>query len=219
MGEEMRRLLEMGGLLAAVVLIGFGVAAIVMGANGQSTVHSNLVEQKIVGTPDMTPTAIKAEAAKAGLDTSTLAIPTCSVAGKTVEDGATARCFAQYMKIHALEATGGLVYSQMPRYATANGQGTNEEAKGLKGPTGKPLENPARNVWVEETALSTALNTSYMADEISSFGIVVGIALLLSGVGFGILAIGGALRNPDSALKTLARRDERHQASAAASGA
>jgi hypothetical protein len=205
----MRKLLEIGGLLAAVVLIGFGVAAIVIGANGQSTVHDNLVEQKIVGTPDMAPAAIKAEAAKAGLNTSTLTIPTCSVAGKAVEDGATARCFAQYMKIHALEATGGLVYSQMPRYATANGQGTNEAAKALKGPTGKPAENPARNVWIEETALSTALNTSYMADEISLFGIVVGIALLLSGVGFGILAIGGALRNPDSVLKALSNRGDR----------
>jgi hypothetical protein len=34
-----------------------------------------------------------------------------------------------------------------------------------------------------------------MAEQISLFGIVVGIALLLAGIGFGILAIGGALRN------------------------
>jgi hypothetical protein len=34
----------------------------------------------------------------------------------------------------------------------------------------------------------------------SLFGIVVGIALLLSGFGFGILAVGGALRNEDSLL-------------------
>jgi hypothetical protein len=201
-----RKAFEVGGLVAAFVLVGFGIAAIVIGANGRSTVHNNLAEQKIVGTPDMTPEGIKAEAAKAGLDTSKLAIPTCSVAGKPVENGSTARCFAQYMKIHALEATGGLVYSQMPRYATANGAGTNEEAKALKGPNGKPLENPARNVWIEETALSTALNTSYMADEISLFGIVVGIALLLSGVGFAILSVGGALRNPDTALASIAGR-------------
>ncbi|HTR89620.1 MAG TPA: hypothetical protein VMG62_05870, partial [Solirubrobacteraceae bacterium] len=102
----MRKAMEIGGILAAVVLVGFGIAAIVIGANGRSTVNANLLEQKIVGTPDMTPTAIKGEAAKAGLDTATLTIPTCSVAGKTVEDGASARCFAQYMKIHALEATG-----------------------------------------------------------------------------------------------------------------
>ena len=46
-----------------------------------------------------------------------------------------------------------------------------------------------------ETALSTALNVSYMAQQIALFGLVVGIALLLSGVGFLILAIavlGGA---------------------------
>jgi len=217
----MRRALEIGGMVAAVVLIGFGIAAIVMGANGRSTVHSSVAEQKIVGTPDMTPTAIKAEAAKAGLDTATLTIPSCSVANQKVEDGATARCFAQYMKIHALEATGGKLYSEMPRYASANGEGTNLEANALKGPTGKPLENPARNVWIEETALSTALNTSYMASQTALFGIVVGIALLLSGIGFAILAIGGALRNQDTAVKFLRHGESRGEpgATPAPSGA
>ena len=51
----MRKALEVGGMVAAVVLVAFGIAAIVMGANGRSTVNSNLTEQKIVGTPDMTP--------------------------------------------------------------------------------------------------------------------------------------------------------------------
>lgn len=202
----MRKAFEIGGMVAAVVLIGFGIAAIAIGVNGRSTVRDNIAEQKIVGTPDMTPTAIKGEAAKAGLNVSQISIPSCSAANKAVTNGSTARCFAQYMKIHALEATGGQLYSQMPRYATANGAGTNEEAKALKDSSGKPAENPARNVWVQETALSTALNTSYMAEQISLFGIVVGIALLLSGVGFGILAVGGALRNRESALKELTAR-------------
>jgi hypothetical protein len=35
---------------------------------------------------------------------------------------------------------------------------------------------------------------SYLADQLGTFGIVVGIALLLSGIGFVILAVGGALR-------------------------
>ena len=201
----MRKAFEIGGMVAAVVLVAFGIVAIVIGANGRSTVKSNLVEQKIVGTPDMTPSGIKSEAAKSGLNTATLTIPTCSVANVAVDNGSTARCFAQYMKIHALEATGGLVYSQMPRYATANGSGTNEASLALKA-NGKPVENPARNVWVQETALATALNTSYMAERISVFGIVVGIALLLSGVGFAILAVGGALRNPDTALKFVSPR-------------
>ncbi len=56
-------------------------------------------------------------------------------------------------------------------------------------------------MWINEVALATALNASYMADKISVFGIVVGIALLLSGIGFAVLAIGGALRNPERAFK------------------
>jgi hypothetical protein len=79
-------------------------------------------------------------------------------------------------------------------------------AQATKGATGQPLDNPARDVWIQETALSTALNTSYIADQISLFGIVVGIALLLSGFGFAILAIGGALRNPESAVKAVMTR-------------
>jgi len=200
-----RTVFEIGGLVAAVVLIAFGVTAIVLGASGQNTVHNSLAEQKITGTPDMTPAAIKAEAAKAGLNTATLVVPSCSVANQKVDNGSNARCFAQYMKIHALEATGGKVYSEMPRYATANGEGTDEASKALV-VNGKPEENPARNVWIEETALSTALNSSYMASQVGMFGIVVGVALLLSGFGFAVLALGGALRNSERALKELAPR-------------
>lgn len=206
----MRKALEIGGIVAAVVLIAFGVGAVVLGFQGQSTVHDNLLAQKIVGTPDMTPSGITAEAKAAHLNVASLTIPTCSVANKTVNSGSTARCFAQYMNIHALEATGGQVYSQMPRYATADGKGTNDPKLALtKG--GVPQDNPARDVWVNETALSTALNTSYMADQISLFGIVVGIALLLSGLGFATLSLGGALRTSDSALKWLVGR-RRHAA-------
>jgi hypothetical protein len=215
----MRKAFEIGGIVAAVLLIGFGVAAIVLGAEGRSTVKNNLAEQKITGTPDMTPSAIKAEAAKAGLDTATLAIPSCSVAGKPINSGSLARCFAQYMNIHALEATGGAYYAEMPRYATANGEGTNVESKALKDAKGKPVENPARNVWVQETALAGALNTSYMADQISVFGIVVGIALLLTGVGFAILTVGGALRSREAAIRVShSRAGEDHTVPVAATG-
>lgn len=199
----MRRAFEIGGVVAAAVLIAFGIASIVIGANGRNTVHNNLAEQKVVGTPDMTPAGIKAEAAKAGLDVGKLSIPSCSVANKAITNGSLARCFAQYMTIHALEATGGKYYAQMPRYATANGEGTNVEADALKGKNGQPVDNPAREVWIQETALSTGLNTSYMASQISMFGIVVGIALLLSGLGFGVLALGGALRNRESVARSV----------------
>jgi hypothetical protein len=138
----------------------------------------------------MTPTGIAAEAKQAGLTNVT--VPTCSVANQLIDNGTKARCFAQYMRIHALEATGGLVYSQMPRYATADGKGTNDATQALKAPNGQPMDNPARDIWVTETALSTALNVSYMAEQLSLFSIVIGVALLLAGVGFIVLALAGA---------------------------
>jgi len=54
--------------------------------------------------------------------------------------------------------------------------------------SGQPVANGARNIWVTETALTTALNVSYMAERLSVFGLVVGAALLLTGVGLVILA-------------------------------
>ncbi len=126
----MRKVFEIGGLVAAVVLIGFGVAAIVMGVQGGNTVNNSLKLEQITGTPDMTPSGIKAEATKAGL--TGISYPTCSVAGLAVTNGTRARCFAQYMRIHTLEATGGVPYAMMPRYATADGKGTNDATKALR---------------------------------------------------------------------------------------
>ena len=188
----MKRVLQYGGIVSGVILVAFGVAAIWMGASGISTVNSSLRAEKIVGTPDMTPAAILAEAKAAHVPASSYKVPTSSVANQPINNGDRARVFAEYMRIHTMEATGGLTYSQMPRYATANGKGTNDAAKALT-VNGVPQDNPARNIWVTETALTTALNSSFMAQQLSYFGIVVGVALLLSGVGFVILALGGPL--------------------------
>jgi hypothetical protein len=190
-GGTMKKILEFGGVAAGIVLIAFGVAAIVLGVNGRNTVQTNLKQQQIVGTSDMTPSGIAAEA-KAAHVPSTIPLPTCSIANQAVTNGSQARCFAQYMQIHAYEATGGVPYSQMPRYASADGKGTNDAAKATQ-VNGQPADNAARDIWVTETALTGALNVSYMAQQLSVFGIVVGVALLLSGVGFIILALGGAL--------------------------
>jgi hypothetical protein len=195
----MRRLLEYGGFIAAVVLIAFGIGAMAMGWNARSTVGDTLAQEHIVGTPDMTPKGITAEARQAGLDVASLTIPSKSVAGLAINSGDRAHTFAGYMRIHALEATGGLTYAEMPQYATADGKGTNDPSQALK-VNGQPQSNAARSVWVTETALSTALQSSYMASQLALFAIVVGIALLLTGIGFGVLAVGGALRNREVAL-------------------
>jgi F0F1-type ATP synthase membrane subunit c/vacuolar-type H+-ATPase subunit K len=188
----MRRWLQYGGFAAGIVLIAFGAVAIFMGVSGRSTVRDNLRQEKIVGSSDMTPKGIAAEAKAAGL--SNVSLPSCSVAGVTVTNGTQARCFASYMRIHGLEASGGQTYSQMARYASVDGKGTNDAAAAVKSAGGQPLDNPARAVWISETAFSTALNVSYMAEQLALFGMVVGIALLLSGIGFIVLAAFGMVR-------------------------
>ena len=205
----MRKTFEIGGLIAAVILIAFGAGALVMSVQGRDTVRDSLKLEQIVGSPDMTPAAIKVEAQKAGLDLSKLTLPTKSVAGVQINTGERARVFAEYMRIHALEATGGLTYAQMPRFATEDGKGTNDAAVALKDPkTGQPQDNGKRNIWVTETALTTALNTSYLAEQISLFGVVVGIALLLSGIGFGVLAAAGALRGREAMVHLPSHKSE-----------
>ena len=185
----MRKFWRYGGIAAAVVLIAFGAVSIAVGVNGRDTVRSNLGNEQIVGSPDMTPKAIAAEAKQAGLKN--ISVPSKSVANEAINTGSEARTFAQYMRIHALEASGGKTYAEMPRYATANGKGTNDAAAALKDPkTGQPVDNATRNVWVTETALSTALNTSYFAENVALFSIVMGIALVLTGIGFAVMSLG-----------------------------
>jgi hypothetical protein len=186
-----RRLLEFGGVAAGIVLIAFGIGSLVLGLNARSTVRDELKREFIVGSDDMNPADTETAVAEAGLEN--VPIPSCDVAEKPIETGTDARCFAQYMRIHALESSGGNTYAQMGRFVSADDpsdpKGTSDEAAAAKDEDGKPISNSARNSWVTETALSTALNTSYMAEQIGLFSVVVGIALLLSGIGFLILAL------------------------------
>jgi hypothetical protein len=68
----------------------------------------------------------------------------------------------------------------MPRYMGKNGKPTNDEKAAAIDPRwGEAASNPARQISVTETALSTALTTAYFAESV-----LTGIAMLLIGVGF-----------------------------------
>ena len=163
----MSKFLKYGGLMASVVLIAFGIGSVYTGIDGRDRVQSDLAREQIVGTPDST------------------------IPNQLVDTGSEAQAFAKVMRKHTLEATGGQTYAQMPRFATADGKGTNDAKAALKNPKGgTPLDNPARNIWVTETALTTALNTAYFAESTATFVIVMGIAMLLIGIGFLVLSLG-----------------------------
>jgi hypothetical protein len=162
----MSGLARKGGIAASIVLIAFGIAAVAVGVGVRDTVRSELAREQIVGTPDS-------------------AIP-----GQKVDTGSEARDFAAVMRKHTLEATDGQTYAQMGRFLDESGKPTSDEAAAAKDPkTGQPVENPARDIWISSTAFQSALNTAYFAENVATFVIAVGGALLLVGIGFLVLTL------------------------------
>ena len=172
----MKKLYEYGGIAASVILIAFGIGAVVAGFAGRHTVRTELAREHIVGTPDMK-----------------------GVANKQIDTGAEARDFAAGMRVHTLEATGGKTYSEMPRFMGKDGKPTNDQKLAAVDPkSGAPVDNPARQIWVTETALTSALNTSYFAENVALFSIIMGFAMLLTGVGFGVVTLRVLRTAPDT---------------------
>ena len=163
----MKKVYIYAGIAASALMIVAGIGSVYAGFDGRSMVRDELARENIVGTPDM-----------------------AKVANEKIDTGQEARDFAAGMREHALADTGGLTYAEMPRYMGKNGQPTNDEkAAAIDPKSGEPVTNPARNIWVTETALSTALNTSYFAESVATFSIVMGFVLLLAGIGFLVLTL------------------------------
>jgi hypothetical protein len=160
----LNRLYSYAGSFASIVLIAFGAGAIYMGVDGRNQVRDDLAREQIVGTDDST------------------------IPGQKVDTGSEAQAFAAVIRKHTLEATGGQTYAQMGRFLDENGNPTSDESAAAKDPkTGEPVENGLRNMWITSTALSTALNTAYFAESVATLAIVMGIALLLTGIGLLVL--------------------------------
>ena len=163
---QIRKLLMAGGVVAGIILIVFGIGSIAVGFNGRDEVRDKLASENIVGTPDS------------------------SIADQPVDTGGKARTFAAVMRDHTLKETGGQVYAEMGRFLDEKGDPTSDEKLAAEDPkTGGPVANPARNIWVTETSLATALNVAFLAESVSTFVIVMGIAMVLAGIGFLVLTL------------------------------
>ena len=208
----MKKLFAYGGVTASAILVAFGIGSIVIGIQGRSEVRDTLAREHIVGSSDMSPTAILAGIEEAGL-TNVGAIPSKDIVDEPINTGDEARAFAGYMRIHALESSGGKTYDEMGRFLKPDGTDTSDEALAAKDPeTGRPVPNRARDTWVTETALSTALNTAFFAERVAVFSIVMGGALLLTGIGFLVLTLGGALGIVPLPKRALASKGVAHVA-------
>lgn len=166
-----RTVFVLGGIIASLVLVVAGAATIVVGWQGRAEVRDMLAQENIIGPDDS------------------------RIPGQLVNTGSKARAQADIIREHQLASTGGLTYAEMGRFATPDGNpaGTNNADLALKNDAGAPVPNALRSQWITVTALSTALNTSYFAEQVALFSMLIGIALVLTGAGFGVLTL-GALR-------------------------
>ena len=168
----MRRFFKVGGYFASGILIVLGIGTIAVGILGFLEVRDTISRENITATPDVEELGIDLEP------------------GEPIDTGAEAKEFANIIRTHALEATGGRTYAEMGRYLTPEGEETNDEAEAATDEEGRPVENSLRNLWVTATSLTTALNTAFLAERVALFSIVMGVALLLVGIGFLVLTSG-----------------------------
>ena len=171
------RLLRIGGYISGGVLIAFGIAVIVLGIWGFAFTRDHIERENITF---------------GSIEDPAVAEHAPDWAGEPVDTGRKALAQAEIMREHTLSNTGGLTYAEMGRFQSADDpgdpRGTNDPEAAAQDETGEPISNSARNIWVTETALATALDMGFMSEMLSIFSIVVGIALLLTGIGLVLLA-------------------------------
>ncbi len=168
------KLFAIGGFAASIVLVVVGIASVIIGYQGRADVRATLTQENIIAPQDS------------------------SIPGELIDTGSKARAQAEIIREHQLASTDGLTYAEMGRFATPNGDpaGTNNADEAAVSESGSPLPNEAREGWVTATALITSLETAYFAEQVGLFAMVIGLALLLSGVGFTVLSGAAILRMP-----------------------
>jgi hypothetical protein len=163
---RMRSLAWLTVALAGLIMILGGAFALGKGSDAKQQVRDKLVAQKIV-TPD-----------------------DASRPGQVVDDATTAQSMAEVIDKHAREAAGGQTYAEIGRFLDASGNPTSDEEKAAKNPTtGRPVENPIRNVAFQASTLQTSLYTSVMAFNVADLVMGLGLAFIALGLGCWVVGV------------------------------
>jgi hypothetical protein len=124
-------------MILGLVFVGAGIYTVNKGFDAKDQVRAELLAQNITTPED------------------------ASVPNARVRDANTAEAMADIIDVHARESTGGLTYSEMGRFMSADGDpaGTSDESEALIGANGEPVANPLRNTAFQASALRTSLST------------------------------------------------------------
>ena len=105
--------------------------------------------------------------------------------GVPVTDAAAARSMAEVVRSNTLSAAEGRTYVETPAYIDAEGRPTADRGLAATDPlSGEPVESPEHALWVQATALQTALMQAYLAQR---------LAELTAGLGATFVAVGAGL--------------------------
>ena len=148
---------------AGAVTLSAGVGLLGVGLWARADVRRALVRERIVSTPDAEPP-------------STL-----------VTNAAAARSMAEVIRDNTLSATGGKTYGEVPPYVDPEGRPTSDKSAAAQDSlTGEARESPEHALWVQSTALQSALMQAYLAQRLAE--LTAGLGVIFVGIGAGLAA-------------------------------
>jgi hypothetical protein len=104
-----------------------------------------------------------------------------------VTSGPAARSLAEVIRENTLSAAGGLTYGETPAYVDAEGTPTDDKSlAATEVSTGEPVESPHHALWIQSTALQTALMQAYLAQRLAE--LTAGLGVVFVGIGAGLAA-------------------------------
>lgn len=161
--EAMGRLDARTGGVAGALTAAAGVGLVAVGLWGRLDVRRGLARERIVSTGD------------------------AKQPNRPVTSPSAARSMAEVIRDNTLSATSGKTYGETPPYVDATGAPTSDRALAAKDAvTGAPVESPEHALWIQSTALQTALMEAYLAARLAELTVALGATFV--GVGAGLVA-------------------------------
>jgi hypothetical protein len=115
------------------------------------------------------------------------------VADAPVTTASAARALAETIRANTIEDTGGRTYAEVEPYVDPEGNPTSDAARAAKDErTGQAVESPQHDLWIQSTALQTALMQAYVAFRLAELTVAIGAAFIA--VGAGLASVGRPLR-------------------------
>ena len=124
---DTRRILEIGGVVAGVVMIAFGIGSLALGINARQTVGDELKREFIVGSEDVNPADTEEAVAEAGLGRAWTS-RRATWRRRRSRTEATPVASPGTCASARFESSGGNAYAQMGRYVSAAKPGRPEGA-------------------------------------------------------------------------------------------